>query len=116
MTYREIKTLKDQVKYVLQNWISSRNSDLELVERVCEIYHYNPAKKASSIERCRRYWTKIGIKTKDKLLLPTDERVLKQRRINVDEWRVAMGYPTQKTAGTLNPSWKPTSELQKKLL
>ena len=47
MTYREIKTLKDQVKYVLQNWISSRNSDLELVERVCEIYHYNPAKKAS---------------------------------------------------------------------
>ena len=42
--------------------------------------------------------------------LPTDERIAKARRLNMDEWRVAMGYPTRDTAGTATPSWTPPSE------
>jgi len=39
--------------------------------------------------------------------------VVKQRKINEDEWRVAMGYPTKETVGDKVPSWTPPSEVKK---
>ena len=86
MKSEQIKTLKDRVGQILEMNPSTRNSDKELVQQVCGIYGYDPIRKASAIERCRRYWNGEG------KYLPTMEEVARQRRMNIDEWRKALGY------------------------
>ncbi len=107
MLYAEIKTLKAQVEYVLSVQSETRNSDAELTRVLCSIFRnktndpdrppYDPVKIATSVERCRRKFNE------DSKYLPTLESVARQRKMNMDEWRVAMGYPTQEGL------WKPPS-------
>lgn len=99
MEYQNIKTLKAQTKQILQLYPQTRNDDRELVKLVCERYGHDPIEKASSIERCRRWFNNRG------KYLPTDERVARKRKLNIQEWRVAMGYPTE-TGGYTPPSEK----------
>ena len=98
--------MKAQVKSILEKNVNARNQDSFLIEKVCAIFGHNPIEKASSIERCRRFWQAQG------LYLPSDEQVAKQHKMNMDEWRVSMGYPTKQTAGTEHPSWTPPSEVK----
>lgn len=114
MQYSEIKTLKKQVGEMLKIYEASRNDDAMLIKIVCDGFGHDPFEKASSIERCRRWWQaaekdKDGKIIRPAMYLPTDERVAKQRKMNIDEWRIAMGYPTQATAGKQTPSWRPPS-------
>jgi len=89
MDYVGIKTLKKQTEFILQNYPHTRNDDRALVKLVCETFGHDPIAKATSIERCRRWFNQRG------KYLPTDERVVKKRKINIQEWRAAMGYPTE---------------------
>ncbi|GIW70344.1 MAG: hypothetical protein KatS3mg101_1091 [Patescibacteria group bacterium] len=95
MQYEQIKTLKKQVEFILKNYPHTRNDDRELVKIVCERFGHDPIAKATSIERCRRWLNQRGE------YLPTDERVARQRKMNIEEWRVSMGYRT--TGGTYTP-------------
>ncbi|MEW6610674.1 MAG: hypothetical protein AB1352_03575 [Patescibacteria group bacterium] len=97
-SYAEIKTLKAQVEHVLSLHTETRNSDAELTRVLCSVFHnntndltrpaYDPVKIATSVERCRRKFNE------DNRFLPTLESVARQRKMNMDEWRVALGYPT----------------------
>ena len=87
MNKEQIKTLKAQVGHILKQSPHTRNSDKELVGLVCRIFGYNPIEKASSIERCRRWYNQ------KKMYLPTSEEVAKQRRLNIDEWKQVLGLP-----------------------
>ena len=104
MIYRDIKTLQDQVGWVLQQNPDACNSDELLVRLVCEEFNYEPIAKASSIERCRRKWNSTG------MYLPTDEEVARKRKLNIDEWRIAMGYPRQERINMVHPNYVPPSE------
>lgn len=94
MDYHEAKTLKEQVGYILLTRKETRNSDAELITTVCAKFFdkhgnlYDPIKVATSIERCRRWFNQHG------KYLPTIESVARQRKMNIDEWRVALGYCT----------------------
>jgi len=106
MEYRDIKSLKEQVGEVLNRVVDTRNDDALLVEIVCRDFGYNAIEKASSIERCRRWWQSTqydgnDVPIRQGMYLPTREEVVKARRQSVDEWRVAMGYPT--VAGSRTP-------------
>lgn len=103
-TYAEIKTLKAQVEFVLQTRRETRNSDAELVTVVCGKFGHDPIKTASSIERCRRWFNQRME------YLPTDEKIAIQRKINMDEWRVAMGYRTAQR------TWTPPSKLNEPII
>lgn len=123
MSYRSIKNLKQKVHDILRDEPSTRNSDIALMIAVWKKHCPSYIKKGSSgeegvwlkdlyelprednIKRVRAYW-----QNDKKLYLPTEESVAKARGINMDEWRVAMGYPTNATAGTKHPSWTPPSE------
>jgi len=97
-SYEEIKTLKAQVEHVLSVHTETRNSDAELTRVLCSIFRnnsgsfekppYDPIKIATSVERCRRKFNE------DNRFFPTLESVAVRRKMNMDEWRVAMGYPT----------------------
>lgn len=86
MNSEPVKTLKDRIGYVLDTLQSSRNDDKILIEEVCGRYGYDPLRKASSIERCRRWYQERG------QYLPTLENVARQRKMNIDEWKEALGY------------------------
>lgn len=103
MEYHDIKTLKGQVGWILETRPETRNSDAELVTIVSSKYGHDPIKKATSIERCRRW-----LNQRNKYL-PTLESVARHRKMNIDEWKVAMGYPT--SAG----SYQPPSALEVKI-
>ena len=108
--YRQIKTVKAQVMHVLEYYPETRNSDAVLNSTVCRLFRdkndlpYDPLKVAETIRRSRQYFNAKGY------FLPTDPEVAKHRNRNVDEYRVAMGYPTKDTAGTGSPSYTPPSE------
>lgn len=89
MEYYEKKTLKAQVEHVLKTRPETRNSDAELILILCDIFKHDPIKKATSIKRLRRWFNQRGFYP------PTLEEVAHQRRLNIDEWRVAMGYPAR---------------------
>jgi|GEM_PF-1993464 MinD-like ATPase involved in chromosome partitioning or flagellar assembly len=103
-TYTEIKTLKAQVEFVLQTRHETRNSDAELVTVVCGKFGLDPIKTASSIERCRRWFNQRME------YLPTDEKIAHQRKINIEEWRAAMGYKASKL------NWAPPSKLNEPII
>lgn len=128
MSYRNIKNLKQAVGDMLKENPATRNSDITLMIEIWRKHFPQRIKRGSTgeegvwlkdlydlprednVKRVRAYW-----QNDKKLYLPTEESVAKVRGINMDEWRVAMGYPTKSTAGTEKPSWTPPSE-QKKLL
>lgn len=91
--YSTIRTLKKQVYWVLENRPETRNSDALLTETICahftDRYHlkYVPLKISETVGRCRRKIQSEG------LFLPTNPKVAKARKRNIDEYRVAMGYP-----------------------
>jgi len=91
MKYEHILKLKDQVQHVLENFPATRNSDEQLIHKVCELFPgKDPVRNASAIERCRRSFNQAGY------FLPTDEEVAIKRKMNVDEWRAALGYGERK--------------------
>lgn len=122
MSYRRIKGLHRIVYDILEENASARNSDIDLMIRVWRVCAPSKIRKGATgkdgvwlddlydlpqqdaVSRCRRKIQESG------QFLPTDERIARERRLNMDEWRVAMGYPTVSTAGTAHPSWKPPSE------
>lgn len=93
--YSTIKTLKKQVYWVLENRPETRNSDALLTETICAHFvdrfglKYVPLKISETVGRCRR-----KIQSDDKFL-PTNPKVAKARKRNIDEYRVAMGYPSR---------------------
>lgn len=122
MSYRTIKNLKQKVGDMLKENPATRNSDITLMIEIWKRHFPQRIKKGSTGEdgvwlkdlydlpsegvlgRVRRKIQESG------KFLPTDERVARARKMNMDEWRVAMGYPTKNTAGTKTPSWTPPSE------
>lgn len=126
MSYRQIKNLKQAVHDILKENASTRNSDITLMIEVWKKHFPSLIKRGQNgeegvwlkdlydlprednIKRVRAFW-----QNDKKLFLPTEEAVAKARGINMDEWRVAMGYPTKSTAGTEHPSWNPPSEIKK---
>lgn len=86
ITSEEIKTLKDRVGEALKAHDFLRNSDPDLVRYICNNYGYDIVKKASSIERCRRWYNQRG------QYWPTIEKVAIQRKFNMEVWRKAMGF------------------------
>lgn len=88
--YKQIKTIKAQVEYILKTRPETRNSDAELTEIVTNFFeHPDKLKIAETCRRTRQWFNQ------HRQYLPTNEKVAKQRKINIDEWRVALGYPTQ---------------------
>lgn len=88
MQSKDITKLKDQVGFVLENRPKTRNSDELLIHEVCAAFpQRDKVRHASSIERCRRSYNQAG------KYLPTDEEVAAKRKLNIDEWREALGYP-----------------------
>jgi len=131
MPYRKIKKLKDQVEYILKEKPETRNCDIKLTIEIWKEFYLD---KLAHSKKDGEYYIKLD-KLKEvprqanikrarakfqndrKEYLPTKWSVAKQRRIEEDEWRVAMGYPTKKTVGDETPSWTPESEkVQNKLI
>lgn len=99
----EIKTLKNQVYWCLENYPSSRNSDIDLMIAVWQKFypqyikvgtlgqqgiwlqdlHFLP--REDNIKRVRAFWQN----TKG-VLLPTDPEVAKKRNILEEKWRESM--------------------------
>ena len=103
-SYKEIKTLMQFVGWALETYPVTRNSDQELVKVVAGRIDKDAVLIASSVERCRRFWNRKG------MYWPTSYDVAKARRMNMDEWRVAFGYPTQASVGMPTPQYVPQSE------
>lgn len=110
------------VESVLSDTPAARNSDIALTIEVWKRFYPQRMRardgrsyvalddlydlpREDNVKRTRAYLQNVR-----KLYLPTDAKVARARGINEDEWRVAMGYPTVSTAGTVAPSWKPPSE------
>lgn len=88
MNAPDILKLKDQVEYILDLNPAARNSDEMLILDVCRVFpQRDKVRHASSIERCRRALNQAG------KYLPTDEDVARRRKLNIEEWREALGYP-----------------------
>lgn len=123
MAYRDIKKLTVRVLEVLESNEESRNSDQYLTLCIWNRYYPSVIKRDAdnkpyvylrdvmelpredNVKRIR-----AKIQNVQKKFLPTKEEVARKRGINIDEWRVAMGYPTQASAGSDSPSWTPPSE------
>jgi hypothetical protein len=118
MEYQQIKNLKAKVKNVLEKYPETRNCDIQLTIQIWKEYYAQyifedcvalknlfELPREDNVKRIRAYFQNVK-----KLFLPTDWIVAKKRGIIQDEWRVAMGYPTQDTTGTATPSWQPPSE------
>jgi len=118
MNYQTIKTLTAKVCDILENNPETRNSDVSLTITVWQRYYSHLLIDSSKVELAKLFELPredfIG-RVRRKLqesgrYLPTKEHIAKARGINMDEWRVAMGYPTKATSGTAQPSWVPPSE------
>lgn len=106
----------------MRDYLSSRDSDITLMFWIWfNFYHdhlivgadgqYSIKIKSlyelpreDNIKRVRAYFQNVR-----KMYPPTLEHIAKKRGMLIDEWRVAMGYPTQESAGTESPSWTPPS-------
>ena len=121
MTYRSIRNLHKPILKILEEYEKARNSDTFLTLMLWSLYF---PQSFMRIEDCK--WVRardimevlpredaVGrIRRKiqeEGKFLPTDEAVAKARKLNMDEWRIALGYPTVASAGTENPSWTPPS-------
>lgn len=98
-------TLKKQIEEVLNDTPDTRNSDIALMHAVWErFYRYMlgtdqngrlyialedmyDVPREDTVKRLRAFFTTEG------KYLPTSLEVAKQRRINEDRWREALGYP-----------------------
>ncbi len=122
MNYREIKTLKGQIKHCLEAYQETRNSDLTLMIKVWEVFYSDflldgavPLKalyelpREDSVKRLRAMFTAKG------LYYPTTWEVAKARAINEDEWRVAVGCPVKNEIPEQKPSYIPPSFITKVL-
>lgn len=131
MNYKEIKTLKGQVKYCLEEYPETRNSDITLTIAIWKVFFPQHLFKVDGLRETDGVQQAILLKNlfelprednikrvrahfqnDKKILLPTVWEVAKGRGIAEDEWRVAMGYPTRITSGTETPSWVPPSEVK----
>lgn len=108
MNYEAIKTLKDQVEYVLREVPNTRNSDILLTVEIWRRWYPTRVHQTElgaeyvytsdlldlpredNVKRARAHFQN----TKG-LYLPTSWEVAKKRGLAEDEWRVAMGYPTK---------------------
>ena len=123
MSYRNIHNLKKAVEKILEDVPATRNSDSLLTITLWKKHFPNmilasregeyiqlerilDLPREDEIGRARR-------KIQEKKYPPTDEAVARARKFNMDEWRVAMGYPTMATSGSPKPSWTPPSEVKK---
>lgn len=130
MEYSEIKTLKGMVGSVLEDMPLTRNSDISLLievwkrfypKFVLEEKHQDGATytvghkyvrltdlfnlpREDNVKRVRAYFQNVK-----KLYPPTEWAIAKKRGLVEDEWRVAMGYPTKETTGTVSPEYTPPS-------
>jgi formiminotetrahydrofolate cyclodeaminase len=97
------KNLKGKVEYCLDKYEECRNSDRKLSNAIIVNFYHSKLKeidgqhfiniidryeipKDSDIERIRRKFNEKN------LYLPTDINVVRQRKINEQEWRIALGY------------------------
>ena len=114
------------VEYCLRAYPDTRNSDITLTIQIWRQFFVSRIQylgeggtrecvqlkdlydlpREDNVKRARAYF-----QNDRRLYLPTSEAVAKARGINIDEWRVAMGYPTKQTTGTEKPSWTPPSEV-----
>jgi len=97
-----MKTLKSKVKYVLEEYPDTRNSDIFLMIQIWQTY-YGVGKtididdlfelpREDNIKRIRAKFNSQG------KYWPTDIKIAQGRGINEQEWRNRMGYPhTQET-------------------
>lgn len=106
----KIRNLKAHVLAILEAVPESRDSDIRLMLELWQRYYPKYIKKGSTGEA--GVWLKdlyelprednvkrvrAQIQNVEKRFLPTSWAVAKQRKINEDVWRVAMGYaPTDK--------------------
>lgn len=92
--------LKDQVEQTLKDFPETRNSDLQLTFRIISVYLPNEMKKIDGQwfistkalkeireDNCKRYRATFNSKG---FYMPTDEQVLKQRKLNEKEWHESM--------------------------
>lgn len=94
---QELKTLKEQVEYVLEKFDIARNSDKYLTWRVWVIF-YNVNKvvdfqqfmKLPSEDNVKRI--RAHIQNVEKRFIPTAEEIAIERGWKIDEWRKLMGY------------------------
>lgn len=123
MKYRAIKNFKNEVGRILRDNPSTRNSDITLMIEVWRKHFPQRIKRGvtgeegvwlkdlydlpreDDIKRVRAYYQNTK-----KMYLPTEEAVAVARKMDVNEWRIAMGYPTKETSGTPRPNWTPASE------
>lgn len=91
------KTLESKVEYVLQNYPTTRNSDIELTIKIWAVYHNVGSSIAvrdlfslpreDSIKRIR-----ARIQNDQLKYLPTSEAVTRKRKMNIQVWRQRLGY------------------------
>lgn len=100
-----IKKLKEKVKFCLEKYPETRDSDITLTIKIWETYNYNKLLKREAdgktyvaldslydlprednIKRIRANFQTKG------LYLPTSLEVAKQRRINMDIWHKEMAF------------------------
>ena len=98
-------TLDKQVRYCLQVFADTRNSDIELTKRIWIVYYPTALSKSATgqfyvaldkladlprEDNVKRIRAKI--QNTEKLYLPTDAKVAKARGWEVTEWRKYLGY------------------------
>jgi len=104
-----IRTLKGQIKYCLEEFPDTRESDIRLMIKIWQLFYeeyiyqrktestgevYNYVKlnslfylpREDNIKRVRAKFNSKG------LFLPKNPEVLKKRKLLQEEWRGAMGY------------------------
>jgi len=107
----DIKTLKQQIEYVLENQPETRNSDKLLTISIWRIFHkdllchvdrvgetvpiYNilDLPSESSVTRIRAM-----VQNRDKRFLPTDIDIAIERGWRESDWKIAMGYHVEDPA------------------
>jgi hypothetical protein len=105
-----MRTLKQEVEYVLENYPLTRNSDIDLTIRIWETYHQDKFAKIlktnqdkSAFEKMRLVMMELPrednvkrirakFQNEMKVYLPTSEEVAKKRGFKVEEWRELLGY------------------------
>ena len=101
----EIRTIKEQVLHCLTNYPGTRNSDTLLRQELLREFYPEKILVLSGGREAITFENEYLVPTQETVkrirakiqnvegrLLPTSEAVVKQRRINEDRWRDAMGY------------------------
>ena len=98
------RSLKQRVAYILERYPATRNSDALLIVTLYEEYYYltNTFSRQKflavmddsapdDIVRFRRQFQNDKLNPK---YLPTDESVMRKRKMNIDRCREILGYPS----------------------